>query len=52
MPVIVKLPSGNWRAQVRRKGKYISNTSREVIRLHILPDQNTTRGVAFNMTER
>ena len=26
MPVIVKLPSGNWRAQVRRKGKYISNT--------------------------
>ena len=28
MPVIVKLPSGNWRAQVRRKGKYISNTFR------------------------
>lgn len=25
---IVKLPSGNWRAQVRRKGKYISNTFR------------------------
>ena len=28
MSVIVKLPSGNWRAQVRRKGKYISNTFR------------------------
>jgi hypothetical protein len=28
MPVIVKLLSGNWRAQVRRKGKYISNTFR------------------------
>ena len=28
MPVIVKLPSGNWRAQVRRKRKYISNTFR------------------------
>jgi hypothetical protein len=28
MPVIVKLPPGNWRAQVRRKGKYISNTFR------------------------
>jgi integrase len=28
MPVIVKLPSGNWRAQVRRKGRYISNTFR------------------------
>ena len=28
MPVIVKLPSGNWRAQVRHKGKYISNTFR------------------------
>jgi hypothetical protein len=28
MPVIVKLPSGNWRAEVRRKGKYISNTFR------------------------
>ena len=28
MPVIVKLPSGNWRTQVRRKGKYISNTFR------------------------
>ena len=26
MPVIVKLPSGNWRAQVRRKGKYVSNS--------------------------
>ncbi len=26
MPVIVKLPSGSWRAQVRRKGKYVSNT--------------------------
>ena len=23
---IVKLPSGNWRAQVRRKGKYVSNS--------------------------
>ncbi len=28
MAAIVKLPSGNWRAQVRRKGKYISNTFR------------------------
>jgi hypothetical protein len=28
MPVIVKLTSGNWRAQVRRKGKYISNSLR------------------------
>lgn len=28
MSVIVKLPSGNWRAQVRRKGKYISDTFR------------------------
>jgi integrase len=28
MPVIVKLPSGNWRAQVRRKGRYIGNTFR------------------------
>ena len=28
MPVIVKPPSGNWRAQVRRKGKYIGNTFR------------------------
>jgi integrase len=28
MPVIVKLPSGNWRAQIRRKGKYIGNTFR------------------------
>jgi hypothetical protein len=28
MPVIVKLHSGNWRAQVRRKGRYISNTFR------------------------
>jgi integrase len=28
MPVIVKLPSGNWRAQVRHKGKYVSNTFR------------------------
>ena len=24
MAAIVKLPSGSWRAQVRRKGKYIS----------------------------
>ncbi len=28
MPVIVKLPSGNWRAQVRRKGRYMSSTFR------------------------
>jgi hypothetical protein len=28
MSVIVKLPSGSWRAQVRRKGKYISDTFR------------------------
>jgi hypothetical protein len=28
-PVIVKLPSENWRAQVRRKGKHISNTFRQ-----------------------
>jgi hypothetical protein len=28
MPVIVKLPSGNWRAQVRRKGTYVSNSFR------------------------
>ena len=28
MPVIVKLHSGSWRAQVRRKGKYISNSFR------------------------
>ena len=28
MPVIVKLPSGNWRTQVRRIGKFISNTFR------------------------
>ena len=28
MPVIVKLPSGNWRAQVRRKGRYISSSFR------------------------
>jgi integrase len=28
MPVIVKLPSGNWRAQVRRKGRYIGSTFR------------------------
>jgi hypothetical protein len=28
MPVNVKLPSGNWRAQVRRKGRYIGNTFR------------------------
>ena len=28
MPVIVKLPSGNWRAQVRRKAQYISNRFR------------------------
>ena len=26
MAAIVKLPSGNWRAQVRRKGKYVSNS--------------------------
>lgn len=26
MAVIVKLPSGNWRAQVRRKNTYVSNT--------------------------
>ena len=24
--MIVKLPSGNWRAQVHRKGKYVSNS--------------------------
>ena len=28
MSVIVKLPSGNWRAQVRRKGRYVSGTFR------------------------
>ena len=28
MPVIVKLPSGSWRAQVRRKGRYISSSFR------------------------
>lgn len=28
MSVIVKLPSGNWRAQVRRKGRYVSSTFR------------------------
>jgi hypothetical protein len=28
MTVIVKRPSGNWRTQVCRKGKYISNTFR------------------------
>lgn len=28
MAVIVKLSSGNWRAQVRRKGRYISSTFR------------------------
>ena len=28
MAVIVKLPSGNWRAQVRRKNSYASNTFR------------------------
>jgi hypothetical protein len=28
MSVIVKLPSGSWRAQVRRKGKYVSDTFR------------------------
>ena len=28
MPVIVKLPSGSWRAQVRRKGMYVSNSFR------------------------
>ncbi len=26
MPVIVKLPSGNWRAQDRRKGRYVSGS--------------------------
>ena len=26
MPVITKMPSGNWRAQVRRKGRYVSNS--------------------------
>ena len=26
MAAIVKLPSGSWRAQVRRKGKYITAT--------------------------
>lgn len=28
MSVIVKLPSGNWRAQVRRKGRYVSGSFR------------------------
>ena len=28
MPVIVKLSSGSWRAQVRRKGRYINSTFR------------------------
>ena len=28
MSVLVKLPSGNWRAQVRRKGRYVSSTFR------------------------
>jgi hypothetical protein len=28
MSVIVKLPSGNWRAQIRRKGRYVSSTFR------------------------
>ena len=28
MPTIVKLPSGNWRVQVRRKNTYVSNTFR------------------------
>ena len=26
MAAIVKLPSGSWRAQVRRKGKYVTAT--------------------------
>ena len=26
MATIVKLPSGNWRAQVRRNGRYVSRT--------------------------
>jgi hypothetical protein len=26
MPTIAKLPSGSWRAQVRRKGRYVSET--------------------------
>jgi hypothetical protein len=26
MPTIAKLPSGSWRAQIRRKGRYVSET--------------------------
>jgi len=26
MSVLVKLPSGNWRAQIRHKGRYVSST--------------------------
>ncbi|MGL5010778.1 MAG: hypothetical protein ACRC6I_12925 [Paracoccaceae bacterium] len=26
MPTIAKLPSGSWRVQVRRKGRYVSET--------------------------
>ncbi len=45
MPVIVKLPSGNWRAQARRKGRYINNTFRRRQRLHLLHSLDRTQGL-------
>jgi hypothetical protein len=29
MAAIVKLPSGSWRAQVRRKGKYLTGSKKD-----------------------
>jgi hypothetical protein len=51
MPVIVKLPSGNWRAQVRRKGKYISNTFRRRADAHTWALE-TKRTIDRGLTQR
>jgi hypothetical protein len=51
MAAIVKLPSGSWRAQVRRKGKYLTGTflrKKDAEEWGLEIERNIDRGVLPN----
>ncbi len=51
MAAIVKLPSGSWRAQVRRKGKYVTATflrRKDADEWALATERNIDRGVLPN----
>lgn len=51
MAAIVKLPSGSWRAQVRRKGKYVTATflrRKDADEWSLATERNIDRGVLPN----